>query len=82
MDFHGDTVNKNLPANAVDTSSIPGLGACSLEPVSHNCWAHVPKACATQQEKPLQWEARAPQLMRSPRYHNQRKPADSSEDPA
>ena len=42
--------------------------ACALEPVSHNYWsphattteAHVPRACAWQQEKPLQWEARAP----------------------
>ena len=46
-----------------------------------NCWAHVlqswvhvpqplkpvqPRACAQQQEKPLQWEARAPQLDSSP----------------
>ena len=42
--------------------------ACVLEPVSHNYWTHVPqllslhsRACAPQQEKPPQWEARAPQ---------------------
>ena len=50
--------------------------ACALEPVSHNYWAHVPQLlspqpqllkpthlepCAPQQEKPPQWEARAPQ---------------------
>ena len=29
--------------------------------MSRNCWAHVP-----QQEKPLQWETRAPQLENSP----------------
>ena len=41
--------------------------ACTLEPVSHNYWARVPqlpkpvrpRACALQQEKPPQWEARA-----------------------
>ena len=39
--------------------------ACAREPRSHNYWAHVlqvlkpklPRACAPQQEKPLQWEA-------------------------
>ena len=38
--------------------------ACTLEPTSHNYWArataieaHVPRACAPQQEKPPQWEA-------------------------
>ena len=44
--------------------------ACALEPVSHNYWslrattteAHAPKAHALQQEKPVQWEAHAPQL--------------------
>ena len=48
--------------------------AYALEPGSHNCWAHVkqllkpscPRACALQQEKPLQWEAGAPQLESSP----------------
>ena len=43
--------------------------ACALEPVSHNYWARiatstearVPRAHAPQQEKPPQWEARAPQ---------------------
>ena len=42
--------------------------ACALGPVSHNYWAHVsqllslrPRARAPQQEKPPQWEARAPQ---------------------
>ena len=36
--------------------------ACALEPTSHNYWAHVPRACALQQEKPPQWEARLLQL--------------------
>ena len=35
--------------------------ACAPEPTSHNYWAYAPRACAPQQEKPLQWEARAPQ---------------------
>ena len=43
--------------------------ACALEPMSHNYWslrattteACVPRACVLQQEKPLQWEAHAPQ---------------------
>ena len=41
---------------------------CTLGPKCHNYWAHVLQllkpaclACARQQEKPPQWEARAPQ---------------------
>ena len=44
--------------------------ACALASGSHSYWAHMPqllkpacpRACAPQQEKPLQWEARARQL--------------------
>ena len=39
---------------------------CALEPASHNYWACVPRARALQQEKPLQWEARAPQQRVAP----------------
>ena len=47
---------------------------CALEPASHNYRAHVPqllkpvrpRACALQQEKPPQWEARAPQQRVAP----------------
>ena len=42
---------------------------CALEPVSHNYWARASRAHSLQQEKPLQWEAHAPQ----PRVaHNRR----------
>ena len=52
--------------------------ACALEPASHNYWSlcdtttevHVPRASAPQQEKPLQWEARAPQQRVAPARHN------------
>ena len=44
--------------------------------------AHASRACAPQQEKPLQWEARAPQRRVTPAYQNQRKPMCSNEDPA
>ena len=30
LDFPGGTVVKNLPANAGDTGSIPGLGKCHM----------------------------------------------------
>ena len=48
--------------------------AYALDPRSHECWAHVPQlvkpACLRarplQQEKPLQWEALALQLKKSP----------------
>ena len=44
--------------------------ACALEPASHNYWAWVPRACAPQQEKPPQWEARTPQLGVAPAHRN------------
>ena len=58
-------VVKNLPANAGNMGLIPGLGSPpateQLEP-----WATttepLPRDCALQQEKPLQWEAHTPQL--------------------
>ena len=35
--------------------------ARALEPTSCNYWAHVSRACALQQEKPLRWEIHAQQ---------------------
>ena len=41
MGFAGDSVVKNLPANAEDTGSIPGLGRSSGEgngnPLQYSC---------------------------------------------
>ena len=99
--FPGGAVVKNLPDNAGDTSSIPGLEdstcrratkpmrhnywACALELACHNYWTHVPqllslhatatearvpRAHAPQQEKPLQWEARALQRRVAPACRN------------
>ena len=44
--------------------------ACTLEPSRHNYWARVPRAHALQQEKPPQWEARAPQQRVAPARRN------------
>ena len=52
--------------------------ACTLEPASHNYWARVPQILKSallepvlrQQEKPLQWEAWAPQRRVAPTCHN------------
>ena len=52
-----------------------------LEPLSHNYWAHVPRARAPQQKKPPQWEARASQRRVAPARRNYRKPVHSYEDP-
>ena len=43
--------------------------------------AHAPRAHALQQEKPLQWEARAPQWRVAPARRNWRKPVRSNKDP-
>ena len=69
--FPGGPVVKNLPCSVGDTGSIPGLGGSH---VSWSSWAHVPQllkpecptAWAPQQEKPLIWEAHAPQLESDP----------------
>ena len=42
----------------------------ATKPVRHNYWAHVPRACALQQEKPPQWEACALQRRVAPACHN------------
>ena len=76
--FPGDTVVKNLPANAGDTGSSPGPGRSHmprsnwtrepqlLSPHAATTEAHEPRAHALQQEKPPQWEARAPQWRVAP----------------
>ena len=85
LDFPGGVVVKNLPANAGDTGSIPGLGRSHmpwsnaahmpqllslhsrahepqlLRPLTTTTGVPAPRARVTQQEKPPQWEARAPQ---------------------
>ena len=70
MDFPGGLVVQNLPANAGDTSSIPGSGtktpAChrATEPMSHNKRSHSNK-------KPVHQST----------HCNYRKPTQSNEDP-
>ena len=70
MGVPGSSVVKNLPANIGDTGSIPGqedptcweaatpvfqsLAAETTEHVATTTEAHVPRARAPQQEKPLQ----------------------------
>ena len=70
----GGLMIKNPPADAEDTGSIPGLGRSHItgatKPVGHNYWAHVPRACAPQQEKSPQWEAWAPQWRVAPAPRN------------
>ena len=62
--FPGGAVIENLPANAGDTGSSPGLGRSHmllsswarvpqlLSPSATTTEAHAPRACALQQEKP------------------------------
>ena len=39
--FPTGLVVKNLPANAGDVGSVPGLGRFQTKPVGHSSWAHV-----------------------------------------
>ena len=50
-------------------------------PVSHNYWACASGACALQQERPRQWEARTPRWRVAPARRNWRKPLHRNEDP-
>jgi len=64
--------------------------ARALEPGSPNYWTHVlqplkpvhTRVHAPQLKKPLQWEALAPQVERSPRLPQRKKSQHSNEDPA
>ena len=60
----------------------------ATKPVCHNYWARatatevfVSRACAPQQEKPLQWEARVTQWWVAATHRKYRKPVHSNEDP-
>ena len=53
-----------------------------LEPGSHQRWACAPAVCSPQQEKPLQWEAHAPQRRVAPACCNWRKPVGNNKDSA
>ena len=47
--------------------------ACALDPSSHhNYWAYAPRDRAPQQEKPPQWEARAPLQLEKARTQQRR----------
>ena len=66
LGFLGGPAVKNLPPNTGDMVSIPGGGKIpharvqlSSSVPTTEAWA--PRACALQQEKPLQWEARTQQ---------------------
>ena len=68
-DFPGGPVVKNPPANTEDTGSIPGPGR-SHTPC--NYWAAASEArgprAQAPQEKPPQWEVRAPQQRVAPAF--------------
>ena len=52
----------------------------AARPVSHNYWACASGACAPQQERPRQWEARAPRWRVAPAHCNWKKPLHRNED--
>ena len=54
--FPGELAAKNLPANAVDTGSIPEPGECHPP---QNSWAHAPQLLSQRSR------AREPQLLRA-----------------
>ena len=76
---------KNLPANAGDTGSVPGLGRSHLPRGSSACAPQLLKpvhpTARAPQEKPLQWEATHTSKSR-PRSLQLEKSPCSHEDPA
>ena len=71
MDFPDDPVVKNLPANAGDTGTIPGLGRPHAHMLQGN-WAHAPQLLS------LSSAARELQTLKpvslEPVLHNMRSP--------
>ena len=72
-DSPGGSADENLPASAGDMGSSPGWGrSCMLG--SNYCTGttegRAPRACALQQEKPLQWEACVLPWRVAPTCHN------------
>ena len=53
----------------------------ATRPVGHSCWACASGACALQQERPWQWEARAPRWRVVPARCKSKKPSHRNEDP-
>ena len=72
--FPSGPVDRNLPANAGDTGSVPGLGRAGQQSL-RACMpqllkpAHL-RAWAPRQEKPHQGEFPAPHLESSPSSYN------------
>ena len=69
VDFPDGAVDKNLPANSADMGSIPGLGWTHISEQLRPCTTTFDPACLEpvfRNKKPLQWEARTPQLESSP----------------
>ena len=74
-DFPGGAEVGRLPANAGDVGSSPGPGRYRMPPQllslrATTTEARVPRAFALQQEKPPQWDARAPQGRVAPAHCN------------
>ena len=80
-DFPRGAVVRNPPVKAGDTGSSPGQEdptCCgATRPVRHNYWAREPQllkpTClepVLHNERPPQWEARAPQRRAAPARHN------------
>ena len=85
--FPGGSVVKNPPANAGGPGLTTGPGKSHIQ---RNNYTHVPqlpkpelpRACALQQDKPLQWQALTPQPERSACSPQLEKGPHSNEDPA
>ena len=86
---HNDWASALEPASHSYWAHVPQLLSLSsrarepqlLSPHITTTEARVPRARAPQQEKPPQWEARAPQRRVAPARLKQRKPARSNKDP-
>ena len=86
LGFPGGSVVKNLPSNAEDTGSIPGSrkiphAQAPLQSSPHTPTTELenPRAHTPRQEKPLQREARIPQLESSPNSQLEKSPHTNKE---
>ena len=80
QDFPGGTVEKNLPANARDIGSIPGLERCHMSR-SNKAWCATTSELALQSPQTATTEAHVPRPCNKRSHHNEKPVRHNKEQP-
>ena len=79
-DFPGSAVVKNLPANAGNTGSSPGLGRSHMPRNNKACEPQLLSLCPRAREPQLLKPVRLESVLRNKRSHCNEKPAHHNEE--